>query len=70
MQHGPNSYPCARYHGPTGQMRVVMSPEEETALGSDWGEAITDIRYPKNPVPIREEPRVVPVFSVKLPGAR
>lgn len=40
-------YPKLLYNRLTGVSRSVDTAEEEHELGPDWGEAQTDVRYPK-----------------------
>lgn len=62
-----NEYPAARYNRKTGAMLIVMSPDEDAVLGSQWGSKALGVRYPKNP-PKPELPKITaPIFSIKLP---
>lgn len=42
-----HEYPKLLCNRLTGVSRSVDTIEEEQALGPDWGEAQTDVRYPK-----------------------
>lgn len=38
-------YPKRLYHRTTGENQDVEGPEEEQALGPDWGDAQPDVRF-------------------------
>jgi hypothetical protein len=65
-----NRYPLARYHCITGQFRLILSDQEEAALGPEWGEGQADVRYPPNPVPEVETVTIPPVFSIEIPEVK
>lgn len=62
-----HSFPKARYHARTGQMRIVMSEEEDAALGKEWGAPQGDVRFPKNPPPLKEPEITHSVISIDVP---
>lgn len=67
FSHMKHSFPKARYHAKTGQMRIVMSAEEEAVLSKEWGAPQGDVRYPKNPPLLKEAVFHPPVISIDLP---